>query len=465
MKQTFLVNKRGFLQLEQKIAMVMMIVGLIMLFLIPTWQTPDEYTHLKLIGSSIKNEEFAEILAEDVGIEGSRIMTHYEEKVDAKELKEALISAPKYEKSEVLPKGVSVSIVKHLPATLGIILGIIAGLPTYWVLQLGEIFALLFYVFMGYFALKMMPLKKEVFTIILLMPMALQQAGGIGYDSVLIPLCFFWVAYVLHLRFKEEIQLKDFLCLIALWILITYIKMPYCFLILLILILPLEKIHFEIGKSIINRDWIIKYRWLMIIMGLFFATVGVYLLKDNFWVQLVIGLIKEWRQTIYLLMQTMKTWGLSLITSSVGNFGWLDTPISVWVALLVYVVISLFAVVNSDEKDGNNLRKRERIVLCGTWVILCLFTAFAMVNHTIMVILYGSELVEETYDIQTALYQIPYIGGLQGRYFLPYIILLFLAIPQKKQVRKRKVWFAVAIFEIVMLIYIIYVLLCRYWIA
>lgn len=456
-------NRNVFVTLEKKIAMLMLIFGSIMMFLIPTWQVPDEYTHLNIIGNSIKNEEFAEIIASNVDINGSRMITHYEEKVDIEELKAALFGKSEYNKDELMPRGISLSIVKHLPATLGILVGIVLGLPAYWVLQLGEFFSLLFYVCVCYFALKIMPIKKEMFAIILLMPIALQQAGGIGYDAVLIPLCFYWIAYVLYLKFKEEIHLKDILNLILLWCIITYIKVPYCFLILLILILPLEKMHFQLGKIDVSGMVIKRYRLLVFSFASIMTIIVLYFMRNNFWIQLVVGLIKEWRRTLYLLESTGKNWGGSLITSSVGNFGWLDTPIVPAVAILVYIIIAITAMVNSDMKEEKMLTTRDKLIVWGTMGILCLFTVFAMVNHTIMITLYGSESASETYNIQTALYQIPYIGGLQGRYFLPYVSLLFLPLPQLKQVNAKKVGVVVPVFEIVLFAYIVYVLLARYW--
>ena len=452
-------------KLEHKVTIVTIIIGLIMMFLVPTWQIPDEYTHLKMVGTSLKNDKFAEILAEDVGIEGGRIMMHYEEKVDVQELKEAMVSMPKCEKDELMPNGISLSVIKHLPSTIGIFLGIVVGLPTYWVLQLGELFSLLFYASICFLAMKFMPIKKEMFAIIILMPMALQQAGGIGYDSVLMPLCFLMIAYLLHLKFKEEIRLRDVLCLLALWMLITYIKMPYCFLILLILTLPLEKFCFKIGKLYIDGKWFVKYWWIVGVIGLFAGVAVVYFLKDNFWIQLVIGLIKEWRRTLYLLIQTGKTWTSSLVISTVGNFGWLDTPVNDYVAMSMFLVLAAVAVINCDDNNKKRLGRWDVIVVCGTFGVLCLFTAFAMVNHTIMVTFYGSEFVNETYDIQTALYQISYIGGLQGRYFLPFISLFFLLFPQLRQIKGKKLWFSIAIFEIVIHVYVVHVLICRYWIT
>ena len=44
---------------EMCTAILIFIVGLIMSFAVPTWETPDEYTHLWMIGESIGVEDFS----------------------------------------------------------------------------------------------------------------------------------------------------------------------------------------------------------------------------------------------------------------------------------------------------------------------------------------------------------------------------------------------------------------------
>lgn len=154
-----------------------------------------------MIGTEIKNESFAELLLSDMPLDKDRIIFNSDEKVDIALFKEALIKRPEYSVTECLPRGISLKCVKHLPATIGIMLGIILRLPTYWVMQLGEIFALIFYIGVCSKALLLMPVKKEIFEIIMLFPMSIQQAASINYDAVLLPLCFLLIAYILHIKF------------------------------------------------------------------------------------------------------------------------------------------------------------------------------------------------------------------------------------------------------------------------
>ena len=460
-----LLKKIYGIKIEVYVAVFMFLMGFVMMNLVPTWQTPDEGTHLEMIGQEIgKDIDFANTLREDVGIEPNRIIRNFDEKVNVDEITSSMTREPQYSKSEMLPEKISLSFIRHFPATIGILVGILMGVPSYWVLFLGELFALIFYVAVCYKALQIMPIKKELFAVIMLMPMALHQAGSLNYDAVVIPLIFFMIAYVFKLKYQDEIGLKDFVKLLVLWAIITYIKMPYAFLILLLLILPLDKIHIRIGKLDISGTLIKKIRLPICIIGIFLVGAAVYFLRNVFYVEMILSLILEWKRALFLFFQTGATHTKSMIISTVGNFGWLDTPVRFDFALVVFAMITALALVNNDNKTEKSLKTWDRVIIWGTAIALCVFTTTAMINHTVMTILYGYEWAEGTYDIRTALYQIPFIGGIQGRYFLPFVSLIFVPLPQIKKVNKKIIWGAVALFEIALFIYIIHKLLERHWI-
>lgn len=460
------MNRLRHCQKEKILVFLMFAMGLLISLLIPTWQTPDEYAHLNMIGHAMGVEDFAENIQDSVNVERERMEFHYDEKVDLEAHKKALSKDVSYEKSEMLPRTLSLSIIKHLPATIGMVTGIIIGLPSYWVLQIGEVFSLIFYAFICYHALRLMPIKKDVLAYIMFFPMALQQAGSINYDAVLIPMCFLFVAYIFHLKYdKEAVGLKEMSITVCIWLIITFIKVPYVFLIFLAFVVPLEKICVCVGKSRIDKVFIKKVRVPVLCGAMLFSIVCIYLIRDNRWIQIVYGFVVEWKRGLYLLAETAQTWTEFLMTSTVGNFGWLDTPMNFWIVLLIFGGAALLAIINSGTATQRKMRKWDFFVIGGTLATLCIFVTLAMVNHTIKVILFGSEQAPQTYDIRTALYQIPYIGGLQGRYYLPFIYLFFLLIPQKKQISQKKLVIVFGAIEILIYIYVVWLLLQRYWIA
>lgn len=448
------------------VVIVMFVWGLIMSILIPTWQTPDERTHLKMIGESVGNSELAEILTENISIELERIEFHPSEKVDIDEQLDSMKREPTYSRIDILPHSIGLDIIEHLPAIVGMEIAVIIGLPSYWVLQFGELFSLIFYVIVCYYALKFMPIKKELLIVIMMLPMALQQAGSINYDSVVLPLSYFFISYILHLKYvKEDITLSDIVKLFVCVGIITYIKVVYVFLIGILLILPLNKIHIKVGHLEIDGEFIKKWRLCFLIIGCILSFLFVYTFKDNRWIQVVYGMFIEWKRGIYLIWQTIVTWHKSLIISSIGNFGWLDTPVAYTFAIFTYITMLTITLMNSDRNENIFIGIKDRIVIWLTGGILYFFTLFSLVNHTIMMTLFGSENIDKTYEIREALYQIPYIGGLQGRYFLPFLLLFFIPFPQIRYVGGKKIDYVLIGFETISMLYVIILLLNRYWLA
>lgn len=442
---------------------VALLVGMVMSFLISTWQTPDESTHLELIGYHTNNPDFFPNLVNSLAMDYTRIEWDENEVVNLEQLKYAMVKRPDYTVSEMLPRGFQLPAIRFLPGYLGIELGILLHLPTFWVLQLGELFSLLLYVFICANGLKFCPFKKEIMGIFMLAPMMMQGASSISADAVVTPLIFWIICYVLHLRFaKEEIVVCDILKLLCAWLIVTYMKLPYTFIILLGLMLPIKKYHLRFGKFEIEEKFIKKWRapfFVVLLVGIVF---GIYIYRNNPWVQVMYGVAVEWKRTIYLLLCTIKNASGAIVLSAVGNFGWLTAPVAKWFAVLFFVVLFAYAVVGKDG-SRNKFSRWDRVVIWGTIIVLSLMITFSMVNHTIMVVMFGSEQASETYNIREGLYEIGFFGGLQGRYFMPFLSLFFMQIGGLEMLNHKLTKLGCYIFLGVTYVYVGYILIQRFW--
>lgn len=456
------MNNKGYVIF----ATVLMIWGLFMSFLIPIWQTPDENMHLRLIGQSVKNDNLFSYLYEDCELDFGRVAFHGEEQIDVSLWKEAMTKTPTYTFDEVAPRGIGISIIKRLPATMGVLLGLVLRLPTFWVMQLGELFAIIFYTVISTLALKLMPVKKELFAMLMLIPMALQAASSISQDAVLIPVINLFVAYIFYLRFnKESVKIVDIVLAILLWVIITYVKLPYIFLIFLIFMIPLQKVKICIRDKRVSVKTLRIGLAVLICLAAIMSVAVVYYYRENVFVQVVYGFLTETKQALWLLYNTVRTWGKALLISSIGNFGWLDTPVAIWFMILFFATLIALAILDSSEsiKSGNKIAARDRIVCWVTFLILVLFTMLSMVNHTITITLYGYETETAGYNIHEALYLIPYIGGLQGRYFLPFFPLFFSVLPTAKDIGSNKRKYILLFMILLSVIYVSLVLKTRYY--
>lgn len=453
------------IQIEKLVFIFIVFWGIIMSFLVPTWQTPDEFTHIGMIGDSLRIEDFDKKIEESIRLDRGRVEFNCDEKVNINDQITSFTEKPTYSREEMLPQGINITFIKHFPATLGILLGVLIGMPTYWVLQLGELFALLFYAIVCYYALKFMPIKKEVLAVIMLFPMAIQQAASLNYDAVLIPLCFFFVTYIFHLRYsKKKVGLKQIIITFCIGGIITYIKLPYILLFFLIFIVPFEKIEICIWNIIFCGERLKKIRIPFLVLFAILTIFAIYLMRHNVWIQIVYGFIIEWRRGLYLFLETGKTWGDFLIISTIGNFGWLDTPMLLGTVISVIVFLIAVSLVRSTDQREYCLRKWDVFIIFATIIVMTIFTTLSLVDHTIKVTLFGSEAVSNAYSIREAVYQIPYIGGLQGRYYLPFVCLFFLPYPRVIYLKKEIANALFIVFEITLYIYVVWMLLNRYWI-
>lgn len=191
----------------------------------------------------------------------------------------------------------------------------------------------------------------------------------------------------------------------------------------------------------------------------------IYLLKDNLYIQVVYGFVREWRRGLYLFKATGSYWAEYLMNSTVGTFGWLDTPMAFNIVVMMFIVVLVASLLKNRDDMDYKLRIGDRVVLLGTFIILCLFITMSLTNHTIKVTLFGSEQSSATYEIREALYQIPYIGGLQGRYYLPFVPLLFISLPTCIKNNRIVTGVAFALIETGLYIYVCSLIISRFWCA
>ena len=447
----------------RKFYIIAVVIGFVMSMLISVWMTPDEDNHLELIEKAIHNPVFMDRIEESLDIKRTDFFETRTANID--QVLSSMVKSPTYTVKEMLPKGVSLSAVKYLPCIMGMELGILLHLPTFWVLQLGELFSLLFYAFVCAMALKLCPFKKGIMMVFMLAPMMMQGAGSFSHDAIVIPLLFWMICDIFYLRYeKEKVELRDVLKLIAVWLLATYIKVPYTLMILLVFMIPLEKFDVRVGKVQINETVIKKWRWLVLAACLLVMAAGIYLFRENVWIQILYGVVAEFKRTLYLLKQTALEFDDHLLISSVGNFGWLDAPVIKSFAHLFYVALFVLALAGTDG-SAKKITKKDRIVILTTLGVLVMLTLFSMIHHTITMTLFGKESSEFSYNIREALYQIPFIGGLQGRYFLPFLSLFFMQIGSLEVMSRKATKIAVAVGGILVYLYVGFLLLNRYWIV
>lgn len=438
---------------EKRFCVMALIWGALFTFLIPLWQVPDEYLHVEMIGQAIRNEDLAVVLLEEVPLEEHRVRWNPEERIKVTTLYESMVKKAEYQWTDCIPQGISIKILSHLPAALGICLGVLFRFPAYWVLITGRLFSLIFYIIVCAVSLELMPLEKELFELVMLLPMCVQEAASLSYDAVLLPLSFLIVSYVLYLKFKAlKIGICNVLIIAGILCWIALIKPPYVVLGGVCLIVPRQKIHIKAGKYEITGDTVKKIRWVVLV-----ALAGaIYLGRDNTWIRLVMATLRHLYRTMWLFGRTCKVWGNHIFESMMGKFGYFDARTATWfmAAMAAFGIVIAMTTIKGTTVSETHLTVKDKVIM-----YIALGVCFYLVTVSMISFTAGYN----TYDWDKALYEITEIHGLQGRYYIPMIILFLLPMPKilemKEQVYKKIVVGA----YIFACIYTCGVICVRYW--
>ena len=284
----------------------------------------------------------------------------------------------------------------------------------YWLMIGGKLFSLIFYILLGYYSVKSIPIAKWVCVLILLMPMSLSLGASVSADGVLIAVSILFFSKVLQYALSEdELSLKQLILLSVLSLSLALIKQSVL-LSLFVLFIPKSKFgNRAIFKliAILLPAFLVSFIW-----SKFSYTLFVPMNNSNPEIQVQFIFAHPF---VYLmtLAKTLKAYFLPLIYSSIGILGWLDVfmfPFMYWVYIAV-LGLNLFSM-NDSFKNYIQISLFQKLLL---FFVVCLNF------FVICTIIYVSWAVP---------YLISPFEGLQGRYFIPLILpfLIFIFLLFKK---------------------------------
>ncbi len=441
------------MRLQKRIYISLIILGsLVIAFLIPPFQEVDEPNHIFMVQAGIGNDSLFYLLEPHLHSSDTGLKIQPDERTSFETIWGFMTDKVNYGRSDYLPKHISPVIIKYLPSTVGMMLAVLLHLSPYWIMMLGRIFSLLFYVGICLLVYRLMPVKKDIMLLIMTLPMTLQQASAISYDCMLFAMSFLLVAYTLHLKYTaERVGWLRILAALAMIFIIGYIKPPYVLLGLMLLLIPADKVCLKLGKLCIDGEFIKKYRLLLIIAALLMGALGIYLVRDDFFVNLAIGMMLELGRTLVVFAHTFEYYWKFFLQSIIGSFGFCDSAVPMWFVYISWVFMIGIAVCKVGKCTGSKRKKGAGNDSCfaelspaaandgmRVWdiciiiiMILGMVTLvlMSMVNCTYSYLVYGLEYNGLQYNIREVIYDLYMIMGVQGRYFIPFLILPFLLLP------------------------------------
>ncbi len=305
--------------------------------------------------------------------------------------------------------------VAYAPPVAGLLTAKVLRLSLLFKVWLARIACLVAYLVLAYFALRCLPFGKWAFFVIALLPMTLFQAATISTDGFLNGLVFLYLAIIIRLLWNKSATFsyaKPMLWSVGiLGILIAFSKPTYVLLSLLLFLIPAK---YFAGKA--QRLW---YVGGALVAGV--ATAGIW----NFFVkeyavkigevyrhgfnvsppeQLVSAIFSPF-YSFMVVVRTILQKGYDYFGQLFGVFDSEFTLIPVMIAILLLVSIFLGATMDGPKISRLSMRTRWFIGVVGLMVVGAIAATFYL-----------------TYTPVAH----PVIDGIQGRYFLP---LLLLTIP------------------------------------
>lgn len=436
----FWKSPRFMRSMERLFVSALLILGLFYMVVFPPNSVPDEIYHLQasykysniVLGEevdgrtiSVRNEDRPLFEDSRVGVSA----THYREVLEN-------VSLFATEEGEYGVQISNISISSNPPqvkfaSVIGVSLGRLLNLGAYPVYYLGRLFNLLWFAFLAFLAVRFTPFGKSAFMAVSLLPMTLHTAASYSYDPSIMGMSLLLTALCLRAIFGEgKISAKLLVAIAVLVFLIAPCKVIYTFIALLVPFIPKER--FESRKVCV----LVKVGMLAL------AALSVLVLRLPSLLSLASSpaAVASAGSEVALDVRGNETgyfYGMSdvlgdplgaawLYLSSIGNLGswYVETAIGGslgWfqgsivaddLVVFAFMIILLVSSLKSEDMS-KEISAALRAGLLAIVLIVCVLAATSM--------LFAHTFIGE-----------PYIMGVQGRYVLPVVVLLLLALQSRK---------------------------------
>lgn len=409
-------------------------IGILYTFVWTPYSCPDEYAHFSTVyyySSELLNEptlnDEGNVLAraEDLRItpheSNSRKYAYslYEDWNYTAETDE-LVSLEHDPLPNILPAA-------YIPQIIAVTLVRLFGLGNVVMWILGRMLALAFYLVLGYFAIKFIPFAKRAMMILLLGVSSLQQAASFSYDCVMNACAFLFVGYLLYLAYeKDKITVIDWVLLFALSIIFAPIKIIYVVMIFAVFLIPNYKIAANKIKALCLKIALILSNCL-VVFALRMSNIAAISTESSV---VTDGRVQQGYDLVTILKNPLKVivlWADTLRVKPVDYlrhmFGGVESANGVsisWTIIMGFFILLAFALIL--EKSEKVIDMKGKIIGVSISVILLaiLFLVFTMEKNC-------TDLTSQ------------FIMGIQGRYFFPFLPLLFPAMQSKNIIAEKTI--------------------------
>ena len=453
---------RGKMKLEHMFAVAAAVFGLLYVFLLPPFSAPDEPMHFAtsykyssdLLGKESLDDD-GKIYMRESDAEFFSDLDLYPDASSYKNTHENLFAGNSDDSvSAVSEKVVPVSVISYIPQIIGITVARLLGMGTMGLVYMGRIFNLLVFAILTFFGIRKMPFGKMILFAAAMLPMSLELAASYSYDALINGLAFFFTGYVVSLIYEaEKVRIRDVVVLAVTMFFLAPLKMVYMFMGLLCLLIPKEKFPAK------------RYFWgcaaLVMLVACFSMVIanfgnlqgvakaggeGTGIIE---WAQepgYTLGyMLKHPLSLILMYMDTMvEKFDFYFVSMLGGMLGWLEINVPTYLLVGFSVVLLLSAIPVAGEV--RTIKWWHRLFYAGIFA-----AAFGLVLLSML-----TGWTPSSYRA---------IEGVQGRYFIPVLPMLFMLLRCKNIEFKKNIngclAYAVCLMEILTMVYTFRIIIMR----
>ena len=328
----------------------------------------------------------------------------------------------------------------YTPQAIGITVARLLGLGQVLTIYLGRLCNLLFFVLCGWLAVRVAPFGKMAFFGTSLLPMTLELVGSLSYDGFAIGLGMLFTAYVMHLIYeKDKIGPRQWAILGVLLALLAPCKMVYIPLAAMCFLIPQEK--FGTKKRFVTAAAIVATCMVAGVLIVNLNKMTSYLGETEGvidWAGGVAGysfshLLQSPLTAVKVIAYTLVTRAAGYVYGMIGgNLGWLEYEVDAVLVLFLLAWTALTALAVRKERQEEvslaNITDADGAVMPVPHRMVSLALCFCTVIATLLIMLLSWTPLGS-----------PVVEGVQGRYFLPILPLVLVALRNKKIVLQHNI--------------------------
>ena len=421
---SIIVNKtKKIFKIENTFLIIAISLGITMLLSIPLGNVPDESAHFSR-AYEVSEFNLTSIVDSKNKVIGRKLPKEIEITMNVdnsyKEINDGIKKNSGEREFIAFSNTALYSFVNYIPQATGIIIGKLIGASIVVQGYLGRLVNFIVWLLLIYLSIKIIPFGKEIIAFISLLPITLQEAVSLSADPIIYSVSIFFISYVLNLIYsKNSVEKKDYVVISLLCLMISLCKIVYLPLCLFIMLIPKDKfkntkIKWIFITSLAAIIVLINLYWLNIASGYLSVLTNNPDIQKNY-------LLHNPLMIFVLIAKTIMYESDSILSGMFGKY--LESFSIIVPFVFVFINMMIFGIICYEKYNNKDTVKKEFKYLT-SFILLSIFI-----------------LIHLSLYIQWTEPYYPYILGIQGRYYLPTLLLvplLLLKTGNKYKVNKSE---------------------------